>query len=101
MSEAQDGNVGVKLANIEGCSLPLPKLDDIRVFNCPLNVQCNARNITVNKKGTLGTYPPKVWHNENGVAKILSMHSASKHFCLTMDTDLEDAICLHRKTEQL
>ena len=59
-------------------------------------MRCNAGTITVNKKGTLGTYPPEVWHNENGVANILSMHSASKHFRLTMDTDLEDAICLHQ-----
>ena len=50
----------------------------------------------MNKKGTLGTYPPEVWHNENGIENIPAMHSASKYFCLTMGTDLEDAICLHR-----
>ena len=66
------------------------------MVNCFLNVRCNASTNTVNKKGTLGTYPPEVWNNENGMANILSMHNASKHFCLTMDTHLEDAICLHR-----
>ena len=98
MAEAQYGNVEVKLANVEGCSLALPNAssspisarwlllnscssfdlianssppDDIHVVDRPLNVQCNASTITVNKKGTLGTYPPKVWLNENGVANIL------------------------------
>jgi enhancing lycopene biosynthesis protein 2 len=71
-------------------------LTNIHQADHPLNVQCNAGSIVVKDKGLLGTYPETVWHNKNGVANILSMHNASKHFRITMDTDVEDAICLHK-----
>ena len=71
-------------------------LTNIHQGDHPLNVRCNAGSIVVKDKGLLGSYPEAVWHNKNGVANILWMHNASKHFRITMDTDVEDAICLHK-----
>ena len=63
-------------------------LTDLQPSEEPLNVRCNAGTITLWNRGTLGSYPEKVWHNKNGVANIISMHNASKHFRLKMDAIL-------------
>ena len=71
-------------------------LTDVAPADHPLKIQCNAGTMTVNDTAQLGSYPQTVWHNKNGVANILSMHNASKHYRLTMDTDVENAISLHK-----
>jgi len=37
-----------------------------------------------------------VWYNPQSLANILSLAEVRKKFCVTMDTDIEPALCVHR-----
>eukprot|EP00957_Ditylum_brightwellii_P006918 523485-Ditylum_brightwellii.AAC.1 len=41
--------------------------------------------------GYLGDYPEPVYYYRHGTANILSLYNVKKHYCITMDTDKDDA----------
>ena len=51
----------------------------------------------MNQQGYLGDYPIPVWYNPKGIANILSMQDVAKHYHLTMDTNEDGGIHLHRQ----
>ena len=71
-------------------------LHDIHEVKTTLHVRCNAGVLSTNQIGYLGTYPEPVLFNPGGVANILSQNNVSQHFRLTMDTQVENSISLHR-----
>ena len=71
-------------------------LHDIHKVKTTLHVRYNAGVLSTNQMGYLGTYPEPVWFNPGGVANILSQNNAAQHFRLTMDTQVENSISLHR-----
>ena len=71
-------------------------LHDIHEVKTTLHVRCNAGVLSTNQMGYLGTYPESVWFNPGGVANILSQNNVAQHFRLTMDTQVENSISLHR-----
>ena len=71
-------------------------LHDIHEVKTTLHVRCNAGVLSTNQMGYLGTYPEPVWYNPGGVANILSQNNVAQHFRLTMDTQVENSISLHR-----
>jgi hypothetical protein len=76
-------------------------LHDIKTTNNPINVHCNAGTVSVSKTGLLGDYPEWVWFNPKGIANILSLDNVSKHYRVTMDTNVSNSITLHRKEGSL
>ena len=72
-------------------------LHDIHTVDTSIRIRCNALTITTNQKGYLGDYPTLVWYNPKGIANILSMKDVSQHYRLTMDTNKDEGICLHRQ----
>jgi hypothetical protein len=76
-------------------------LHDIKPTNNPINVHCNAGTVSVSKTGLLGDYPERVWFNPHRIANILLLDNVSKHYCMTMDTNVSNFIALHRKDGSL
>ena len=70
-------------------------LHDIHTVDTPIPVHCNARTITLTRKGTLGDFPEPVWYNPKGIANFLSLHSVRAHYRITMDTAEDDHIHVH------
>ena len=72
-------------------------LHDIHTVDTSIRICCNAGTITMNQQGYLGDYPTPVWYNPKGIANILSMQDVAKHYCLIMDTNEDEGICLHHQ----
>ena len=71
-------------------------LHDVHKAERPISVQCNAGTVLLTEKGYLGDYPVPVWYNPKGVANIMSLNSVAKHYRVTMDSQQENAIKLHK-----
>jgi hypothetical protein len=70
-------------------------LTDIRKVPNPIRVNCNSGYVVLDQQGTLGSYPERVWYHPTGIANLVSLHHVKRHFRLTMDTNVADAIFLH------
>jgi hypothetical protein len=76
-------------------------LHDIKPINNPINIHCNASTVSVSKTGLFCDYPEWVWFNPQGIANILSLDNISKHYRVTMDTNISNSIALHCKDGSL
>jgi hypothetical protein len=70
-------------------------LHDVQPGTDSINVHCNAGTVTITQQGFLGDYPARVWYNPKGIANIMSLNNITKHYHVTMDTALKNAIILH------
>ena len=52
------------------------------------------------KMGYLGNYPTPVWYLPDGNANILSLRDVTRHYRVTMDVAVENAIILHGADKQ-
>ena len=71
-------------------------LHDIHDDGTSISVRCNAGTITLNQKGYFGSYPEPVWFNPHGIANIMSMDNVAKYYRITMDTEADNAMLLHK-----
>ena len=73
-------------------------LTDIQTSSQPITILSNAGWVTIKKFGYMPGYPEKVWYHPDGAANVLSLHNASKHYRITMDTRHNNCLILHGKT---
>ena len=71
-------------------------LHDIHDDGTSISVRCNAGTITLTQKGYFGSYPEPVWFNPHGIANITSLDNVVKYFRITMDTEADNAMLLHK-----
>ena len=71
-------------------------LHDIHDDGTSITIQCNAGTVRLTQKGYLGSYPETVWFNPHGIANIMSLDNVAKYFRITMDTDSEKSMLLHK-----
>ena len=71
-------------------------LHDIYDNSTSILVRYNAGTITLTHKGYFGSYPEPVWFNPHGIANIMSLDNVAKYFCITMDTEADNAMLLHK-----
>ena len=71
-------------------------LHDIHNDGTSILVRCNAGTITLTHKGYFGSYPEPVWFNPHGIANIMSLDNVAKYFRITMDTEADNAMLLHK-----
>ena len=71
-------------------------LHDIHDDGTSISVQCNAGTITLTQKGYFRSYPEPVWFNPHGIANIMSLDNVAKYFRITMDTEADNAMLLHK-----
>ena len=75
-------------------------LHDIHENGTSITIQCNAGAVLLTKQGYFGSYPEPVWFNPHGIANIMSLDNVAKYFCITMDTDAENAMLVHKDDGQ-
>ena len=82
-----------------GCSVicNASLLTDIRYApnNKQMRIHCNSGVTKTDQVGDLEGYG-QVWYNPQGIANIISLGEASKRHRITMDTNTDNAIYLHR-----
>ena len=61
-----------------------------------ITIWCNAGTVRLTQKGYLGSYPESIWFNPHSIANIMSLDNVAKYFRITMDTDAEKAMLLHK-----
>ena len=61
-----------------------------------LRVHCGAGSKVLTMKAKFGDYPIEVWYDPTGPANIMSLDEVADVFRMTMDTDIERSINLHR-----
>ena len=71
-------------------------LHDIHDDSTSISVRCNAGAITLTHKGYFGSYPEPVWFNPHGIASIMSLDNVAKYFSITMATEADNAMLLHK-----
>ena len=71
-------------------------LHDIHDDGTSISVRCNAGTITLTHKGYFGSYPEPVWFNPHGISNIMSQDNVAKYFRITMDTEADNAMLLHK-----
>ena len=71
-------------------------LHDIHDDGTSISVRCNAGTITLTQKGYFSSYPEPVWFNPHGIANIMSLDNVAKYFRITMDTEADNAMLLHK-----
>ena len=71
-------------------------LHDIHDDGTSIAVQCNVGTVHSTQKGYFGSYPEAVWFNPHGLANIMSLDNVTKYFRITMDTEAEKAMLLHK-----
>ena len=71
-------------------------LHDIHNDGTSISIRCNAGIIRLTHKGYFGSYPEPVWYNPHGIANIMSLDNVAKYFRITMDTEADNAMLLHR-----
>ena len=59
-------------------------------------MRCNAGTIRLTHKGYFGSYSEPVWFHPHGIANIMSLDNVAKYFCITMDTEVDNAMLLLR-----
>ena len=71
-------------------------LHNIHNDGTSISVRCNAGTIRLTHKGYFGSYPEPVWFHPDGIANIMSLDNVAKYFRITMDTEADNAMLLHR-----
>ena len=71
-------------------------LHNIHVDGTSILVRCYVGTITLTQKGYFGSYPEPVWFNPHGIANIMSLDNVAKYFRITMDTEADNAMLLHK-----
>lgn len=66
-----------------------------------LRVHCGTGSKILNMKATLGDYPIEVWYDPDGPANIMSMDEVADIYRLTMDTDIEKCINMHKTSGEI
>ena len=62
-----------------------------------LRVHCGGGDNYLSYKARFGDYPKDVWFDPDGLANIMSMDEVADMFRLTMDTDAERSINMHKQ----
>ena len=76
-------------------------LHDIHENGTSITIHCNAGAVRLTKQGYFGSYPEPVWFNPHGIANIMSLDNVAKYFRITMDTDTEKAMMVHKDNGQV
>ena len=71
-------------------------MHDIHDDGTSISVRCNAGTICLTHKEYFGSYPEPVWFNPHGIANIMSLDNVAKYFRITMDTEADNAMLLHK-----
>ena len=71
-------------------------LHDIHKDGTSIAVWCNAGTVHLTQKGYFGSYPEAVWFSPHGLANIMSLDDVTKYFRITMDTEADKAMLLHK-----
>ena len=71
-------------------------LHDVREMNQCMRVHCNAGWTMTNMIGHLPGYPGEVWYNPDGIANILSLGDAKKHFRIRYNSGTEKAFIMEK-----
>jgi hypothetical protein len=71
-------------------------LQDVKATNRKMRVRCNAGWSVTNLIGRLPGYPGEVWYNPNGIANIISLSDATKHFRVHYDSTQEPAFIVEK-----
>jgi len=70
-------------------------LSNIRRSNSQMKVHTNGGTQISSLVGDIKNFGP-VWYNPDSLANIFSLAEARKLCCITMDTSVEAALCVHR-----
>ena len=60
-----------------------------------MTIYCNSDVTTTRKQGHLKEYG-RVWHNPTGIANIISLGECSTRHRITMDTNADNALYVHK-----
>ena len=60
-----------------------------------MTIHCNSGTTTTSKRGYLKGYG-LVWHDPNGIANIISLGECSTRYRITMDTNIDNALYVHK-----
>ena len=71
-------------------------LHDIHDDGTNITIRCNAGTVQLSQKGYFGSYPEPVWYNPHGIANIMSLDNVAKYYHITMDTEAEQGMLLHK-----
>ena len=75
-------------------------LSDIHEVDTTMHIHSTGGVSITHKMGYLGNYPTTVWYLPDGNANILSLRNVTRHYQVTMDTAVENAIILHGADKQ-
>ena len=70
-------------------------LSDIHKVDTTMHIHSTGGVSVTRKMGYLGNYLTPVWYLPDGNANILSLRDVTRHYRVTMDTAVENAIILH------
>ena len=70
-------------------------LSDIHEVDTAVRIHSTGGVSITHKMGYLGNYPTPVWYLTSSHVNILSLHDVTRHYRVTMDTAMENAIILH------
>ena len=68
---------------------------DIHQAQQQITLRCNAGTVLLTQQGYLGGYSTPIWYHPTGVANILSLSSLTSHYCITMDSSINNCLNLH------
>ena len=71
-------------------------LHDIHDDGTNITIRCNAGTVQLSQKGYFGSYPEPVWYNPHGIANIMLLDNVAKYYRITMDTEAEQGMLLHK-----
>ena len=71
-------------------------LTNIHTVNKGIQVHCNAGTVLLDQQGYLGDFPTPVWYHPHGIANLMSMNNVAQQYHLTMDSQVNNEIHLHR-----
>ena len=71
-------------------------LQDVKTTHRCMRVRCNAGWSVTNMIGRLPGYPGEVWYNPQGIANILSLADAEKHYRVRYDSHHEKAFIVEK-----
>ena len=70
-------------------------LSDIHKVDTAMHIHSTGGVSVTHKMEYLGNYPTPVWYLAGGHATILSLRDVTQHYCVTMDTAMENALILY------
>ena len=75
-------------------------LSDLHEVDTAMHIHSTGGVSVTCKMGYLGNYPTPVWYLADGHANILSLWDITRHYRVTMDTAVENALILHGNNGQ-